>query len=318
MKNEAQNIIIIGSGPAGYTAAIYAGRADLRPLVIEGSQPGGQLTTTTDIENFPGFPDGILGGELMSRMRAQAKKFGAEFLSAEVTAIKLGDFGNPADSRNPIVHKVFIGDKTLETKILIIASGSSPTHLGLESEKKYIGHGVSTCATCDAAFFRGKKVVVVGGGDSAAEEAEFLTKFAESVTIIHRRDKMKASKVMQDRIFANKKINFIWNHEVIEVLGDGKKMTGVKIKDVVSGGISDILADGMFLAIGHVPNTKFIQGELELDKFGYIKTNNLVQTSVSGVFAAGDVGDLRRWWQAITSAGSGCAAALEAVRFLQE
>lgn len=303
-----RDVIIIGSGPAGYTAAIYASRADLRPLVIEGSQPGGQLTTTTEVGNFPGFPEGILGGELMARMRAQAKKFGAEFLSAEVIGLDL--------ESKPF--KVKLSEKELETQTLIIASGSSPMYLELPSEKKYIGHGVSTCATCDGAFFRGKKVLVVGGGDSAAEEADFLTKFAESVTIIHRREKMKASKIMQDRVFANKKINFIWNHEVFEVLGDGKKMTGVKIKDVKSGGVSEVLADGLFLAIGHAPNTKFVQGGVKLDKLGYIETSNLVQTSVPGVFAAGDVGDPRRWWQAITSAGSGCAAALEAIRFLKK
>ncbi|MBI5731828.1 MAG: FAD-dependent oxidoreductase, partial [Candidatus Magasanikbacteria bacterium] len=345
MTNEVRDIIIIGSGPAGYTAAIYAGRADLRPLVIEGSQPGGQLTTTTLVENFPGFPDGVMGPELMERMRAQAKKFGAEFLSGEVTGIKLGIWSpresevDPAFAGNPvgikkslIVHKVFIGDKILQTHTLIIASGSSPKYLGLPSEKKYIGRGVSTCATCDGAFFRGKKVLVVGGGDSAAEEAIFLTKFASSVTVIHRRDTLKASKAMQEKIFANKKINFIWHSEVIEVLGDGQRMTGVKIsargaclsgrqgsafggKDNKTGKTKTVAADGMFLAIGHIPNTKFIQGQLKLDKFGYIKTNNLVFTSVPGVFAAGDIGDRNRWWQAVTSAASGSAAALEAERF---
>jgi len=332
-----RNIIIIGSGPAGYTAAIYAGRANLRPLVIEGTQPGGQLTTTTLVENFPGFPEGVMGPELMERMRRQAQKFGAEFLNGEVTEIRL--HGLPTDNASVGIRlksveiqdvkkavpifEVVAGGKVIKTRALIIASGSAPKYLGLESEKKYIGRGVSTCATCDGAFFRGKKVLVVGGGDSAAEEAIFLTKFADSVIIIHRRDKMKASKAMQEKIFANKKINFIWNSEVIEVLGaaakagqDGQRMAGVKIRDVLSGQKRDVAADGMFVAIGHTPNTKFVQGQLKLDKFGYIKTKDLVKTGVPGVFAAGDIGDRNRWWQAITSSAAGCAAALEAERYI--
>jgi len=371
MTNEIRDIIIIGSGPAGYTAAIYAGRADLHPLVVEGVQPGGQLTTTTLVENFPGFPDGIMGPELMERMRRQAKKFGAEFLSGEVKKIdlssalissplqgearrgkKLGYPPAPPLDEGGIL-RIFLGNKILETKTLIIASGSSPRRLGVPGESKYFGRGVSTCATCDGAFFKNRHVLVIGGGDSAAEEAIFLTKFASSVTVIHRRDKMKASKMMQDRVFANKKIDFIWNSEVIEVLGatakagqDGQRMTGVKIsarggslptgqagasggKDNQTGKSQTILADGMFLAIGHEPNTGFLKNSppcqggarggkscVKLDKNGYIITYDLVKTSVPGVFAAGDIGDANRIWQAITSAGSGCAAALEAERFL--
>lgn len=336
MPEEVRNIIIIGSGPAGYTAAIYAGRADLHPLVIEGAQPGGQLTTTTLVENFPGFPEGVMGPELMERMRAQAKKFGAEFFSGEVNRIDLSGalISSPlqGEARRgkkngyppapPLtkggILRIFVNDKILQTHTIIIATGSSPRYLGLPSEKKYIGRGVSTCATCDGAFFKNRHVLVVGGGDSAAEEAIFLTKFASSVTVIHRRDKMKASKAMQEKIFSDKKIDFIWNSEVTEVLGDGQRMTGVKIKDVTTGKKMVVAADGMFLAIGHIPNTKFVQGQLELDKFGYLKTKNLVETSVPGVFAAGDIGDANRWWQAITSAASGCAAALEAERFLRK
>jgi thioredoxin reductase (NADPH) len=312
------DVIIIGSGPAGYTAAIYVGRAELDMLLIEGSEVSGQLVKAPLVENFPGFPEGIAGVELMERLRSQAKKFGAKFFDGEVARVEFGDFRNPEDPRNPIVHKIFVKEKILETRALIIASGSRSKMLGVAGEKEYLGRGVSTCATCDAPFFKNKKVIVVGGGDSAGVEALFISKFAKSVTIVCRKDRagLKMSNRLQEQVSANPKIDYLWNAEVIEIIGNDSKMSGVKIENTQTGEASEIMADGMFLAIGHIPNTDFLPKEI-LNKRGYVKTHDLVMTDIAGVFAAGDAGDNYRWWQAITAAGSGAAAALEAERFLK-
>ncbi len=306
---DVRNVIIIGSGPAGWTAAIYASRANLEPLVIEGNEPGGQLMTTTDVENFPGFPQGIQGPELMKLMREQAKRFGTEILSSFVDEVKEIDGG----------FLVRVRDTEYMAKTLIIATGASAKRLGLESEKALYGKGVSACATCDGFFFRNKEVIVVGGGDSAMEEASFLTRFASRVTIVHRRDSFRASKIMQDRVFANPKIRVLWNTAVKDILGvEEGRVTGVKLEDTVTREERDERVDGVFAAIGHEPNTGFLKGLIEVDEKGYIKTvPGTTKTNRPGVFACGDVQDAH-YRQAITAAGTGCMAALEAERYLAE
>ncbi len=304
-----RDLIIIGSGPAGWTAAIYAARAELKPLVFEGLETGGQLMTTTDVENFPGFPKGIQGPELMQLMREQAKRFGTEIISELVESLK------PIEGGFELTAK----GQTYQSKTIILATGATARRLGLESEKALYGHGVSACATCDGFFFKGKKVVVVGGGDSAMEEANFLTRFADQVTIVHRRDTFRASKIMQERVLANPKIDVIWNAEVVEILGvDVGHVTGVRLRDVQTGETRDLSIDGVFAACGHEPNSKLVEGWVEMDQKKYIKTiSGTSHTSVPGLFACGDLQD-PRYRQAITAAGSGCMAALDAEKYLAE
>lgn len=305
---DVRNVVLIGSGPAGLTAAVYAARGNLNPLVIEGYEAGGQLTLTTMVENFPGFREGVMGPQLMDDMREQAKRFGAEILQGAVTKVDL--------SRRPFT--LFLdSDRTLQAKTLIIATGASARMLGLKSERTLMGHGVSTCATCDGFFYRGKEVVVVGGGDSAVEEGTFLTKYASKVTIVHRRDSLRASKVMQDRAFKNEKIKFIWDSTVSEVLEESAgEVKGVRLKNLKTGEENVFPCDGLFIAIGHVPNTKLFEGQLQMDAAGYLLTRHgSSKTSVEGVFAAGDVQD-HVYRQAITAAGSGCMAAIDAEHFL--
>ncbi len=301
-----RNVIIIGSGPAGLTAAIYAGRANLSPLLIEGGQPGGLLTTTTEVENYPGFQHAIMGPDLMREMRAQAERFGTEFLRGEVTA---------ADFSTPPLSLTIDDERRLQTKTLIIAFGASALKIGVPGESRLMGHGVSTCATCDGFFFRGKELVVVGGGDSAMEESIFLTKFASKVNVIHRRDKLRASKIMQERALKNEKISFVWNSVVDEILGESV-VTGLRLQNVSTGQTSDLHSAGVFIAIGHRPNTSLFKGQLEMDDNGYILTRNGTATNVPGVFAAGDVQD-SKYRQAVTAAGSGCMAAIDVERFLE-
>lgn len=311
MAQDIRSLIIIGSGPAGFTAAIYSARANLNPLLFEGlskgGQPGGQLMLTTEVENYPGFPPGIMGPELMELFRKQAARFGTELIVDDVTSV---DF-----SKKPF--KVTSGGKDYFAKAVIIATGASANWLGIPSEKALQGYGVSACATCDGFFFKNKEVMVVGGGDSAIEEANFLTKFATKVTLVHRRDKFRASKIMQDRALNNKKIETIWNSEIVEIKDPAaKKVTGVVLKDTVSGKLSEKKTDGVFMAIGHTPNSQIFKGQIELDAKGYIQVHDGSLTNVPGVFACGDVQDFK-YRQAITAAGSGCMAALDAERYLE-
>jgi len=302
-----RNVVIIGSGPAGYTAAIYTARANLSPLLIEGLQVGGQLSITTEVDNFPGFPQGVMGPELMESMKKQAARFGTEFLPELVTKV---DF-----SARPF--RLYTDEQTIETKTVIICSGASARMIGIESERKLVGYGVSTCATCDGYFFRGKEIVVVGGGDSAMEEATFLTKFASKVTVIHRRDKLRASKIMQDRAFKNPKIEFIWDTVVDEIDDvETKNVTSIKLTNLKTKEVRDFKCAGVFVAIGHDPNTQIFKGQIALDDNGYVLTHDGTKTSVPGVFAAGDVQD-HVYRQAISAAGSGCMAAIDAERYLE-
>jgi thioredoxin reductase (NADPH) len=305
---ETRNVVIIGSGCAGHTAALYSARANLKPLVIEGHEPGGQLGLTTLVENFPGFPEGIQGPELIENMRKQSSRFGAEY--------HMGHLAKADLSKRPF--ELTFGKETILTRSLIIASGASARWLGLPSEHALIGHGVSSCATCDGFFFSGKEIAVIGGGDSAMEEATFLTRFASKVTLIHRRGEFRASKIMLDRARANPKIAFLTDTVVDEVLDVGKKeVTALRLRNLKSGSSWDFPTNAMFLGIGHIPNAKVFDGQLETDADGYLVTRNNVMTKVPGVFACGDVQD-RRYRQAITAAGSGCMAALEVEKFLEE
>ena len=301
-----QNVIIIGSGPAGLTAAIYAARANLEPLLIEGAEPGGQLTLTTMVENYPGFPEGIMGPQLMGDMKKQAQRFGAEIMSGYVDRVELRE--------SPF--KVFVGEREFKGKTVIISTGSSAKLLGLGNERRLMGHGVSTCATCDGFFFREKKIAVVGGGDSAMEEATFLTKFATEVALIHRRGEFRASKIMQDRALANPKIKVHYNTIIQDVLGD-KAVSGIKVQDVKENMTSELDLDGVFIAIGHNPNTRVFEGYIDLDEQGYVLTKaDSTATNVPGVYACGDVQD-PIYKQAVTAAGSGCMAAIEAEKFVE-
>jgi thioredoxin reductase (NADPH) len=307
MSNPTENVVILGTGCAGYTAAIYTARANLNPLVIAGDLEGGQLGTTTLVENFPGFPEGVMGPDLMQRMKEQAAKFGARYQHGIVTEVDV--------KANPF--KLTIDDeKTVETKTLIICTGASPKYLGLESERQLLGHGLSSCATCDGAFFKGEELVVIGGGDTAMEDAQFLTRFAKKVTIIHRRHELRASKIMQERAFKNPKIAFIWDTVITDILDPAKKkVEAVRLKNVKTGEEKTFPCGGVFVAIGHEPNTKIVRDKLELDEQGYLITTNGSKTTVPGIFAAGDCVD-HVYRQAVTAAGMGCAAAIDAERYL--
>ncbi len=305
--NDVRNVIIIGTGPSGYTAAIYTARANLKPLVFAGPQPGGQLTLTTHVENFPGFPEGVLGPELMENMRLQSERFGTEFVYDAVTRV---DF-----SKRPF--EIFVGEQKYLSQTVIISSGASAKLLGIESERKLIGRGVSTCATCDGAFFRNQEVIVVGGGDTAMEDSNFITKFASKVYIVHRRDKLRASKIMQERAFKNPKINFIWDSTITKVHDvDKNTVTGVTLQNLKTGATTEMPINGVFVAIGHQPNTEFLKGQIATDEVGYIKLKHHTMTNVEGVFAAGDVVD-HYYRQAITAAGMGCQAAMDVEKFLE-
>ena len=303
-----RKVVIIGSGPAGLTAALYTARANLTPLLVEGLEAGGQLMLTTMVENWPGFRDGIMGPDLMTEMRAQAERFGTEIVQGNVTRVDL--------KRRPFPI-TFEDGKQVTTETLIIATGASARWLEIGSDRKLAGHGVSTCATCDGYFFRGKPIAVVGGGDSAMEEAVYLTRFASKVTVVHRRDTLRASKIMQDKAFANPKIEFIWDSEVAEVQGSPKgEVDGIVVRNLKTGHLSELPLDGVFIAIGHTPNTSLFVGQIDLDANGYVLTHSGSKTSVPGVFAAGDVQD-HIYRQAVTAAGSGCMAALDAERYLE-
>jgi thioredoxin reductase (NADPH) len=305
---QHERLVIIGSGPAGYTAALYAGRANLRPLLFEGVQPGGQLTITSDVENYPGFPEGILGPELMEKMKKQAERFGTRFEATEITRVDL--------LRRPF--ELWSDDTLYTADAVIIATGASAKWLDLPSEKTYQGRGVSACATCDGFFFRGVEVAVVGGGDTAMEEASFLTKYASKVHVVHRRDEFRASKIMLDRAKGNPKIDFQLNVVVDEILGDGKGVTGVRLKSTKNGATVELPLKGVFMGIGHEPNTKIFKGQLEMNDVGYLKVKSpSTATSIPGVFAAGDVSD-PTYRQAVSAAGTGCTAAMDAERYLGE
>ncbi len=308
MTPAPENLVIIGTGPAGLTAAIYSGRADLAPVVLEGHEPGGQLTWTTDVENFPGFPEGVQGPELIDNMRKQAQRFGAQFHNWNATSV---DF-----SQRPFKIQC-TDDKTIFAKSVIISTGASAKFLGLPKEKELTGRGLSSCATCDGFFFRDKVVHVVGGGDTAMEDATFITKFAKKVFVIHRREELKASVAMQKKAFDNPKIEFLWNTQVTELMSDQSGLIGIKVRDVQTGKETERKTDGLFYAIGHIPNTSFLKSQIELDDNGFIRTHSGPETNIDGVFACGDVQD-PVFRQAITAAGSGCQAAMKAEKFVEE